>query len=129
MIGVDWGTSNLRAYRFDAAGQVVDHAASRAELVDAKGAVTPLKVGDDLLISAGSGPRPPQFDAPLVFIGYGLHLPKHGHDDFAGPDLKGKIAVMNSIFRSLPSLVPRSPGTRSTLIGGTASPSRTSVRV
>lgn len=28
MIGVDWGTSNLRAYRFDAAGQVVDHAAS-----------------------------------------------------------------------------------------------------
>jgi len=28
MIAVDWGTSNLRAYRLDAAGQVVDHAAS-----------------------------------------------------------------------------------------------------
>lgn len=76
--------------------QVVDHAVSRAELMDTKGAVTPLKMGDDLLISAGSGPRPPQVDAPLVFIGYGLHLPRHGHDDFAGLDLKGKIAVMIS---------------------------------
>jgi Zn-dependent M28 family amino/carboxypeptidase len=76
--------------------QVVDHAASRAELRDAKGVAAALKVGDDILISAGSGPRPPQVDAPLVFIGYGLHLPKHGHDDFAGLDLKGKIAVMIS---------------------------------
>lgn len=76
--------------------QVVDHAASRAELVDAKGTVTPLQVGDDMLISAGSGPRPALVDAPLVFIGYGLHLPRHGHDDFAGLDLKGKIAVMIS---------------------------------
>ncbi len=28
MIAVDWGTSNLRAYRLDAAGQAVDHVAS-----------------------------------------------------------------------------------------------------
>ena len=76
--------------------QVVDQAASRAELRDAKGVVTALKVGGDILISAGSGPRPPQVDAPLVFIGYGLHLPKQGHDDFAGRDLKGKIAVIIS---------------------------------
>jgi len=76
--------------------QVVDHAASRAELVDANGTVTALTVGDDMLISSGTGPRPAQVDAPLVFIGYGLHLPKHGHDDFAGLDLKGKIAVMIS---------------------------------
>ena len=33
---------------------------------------------------------------------------------------------MNSALRSLPSLVPRSAGTRSTLIGGTASPRRMS---
>ena len=35
-------------------------------------------------------------DAPLVFIGYGLHLPDQGHDDFRGVDLKGKIAVVIS---------------------------------
>ena len=32
-------------------------------------------------------------DAPLVFLGYGLQVPEKGHDDFAGLDLKGKIAV------------------------------------
>ncbi|HEX8381168.1 MAG TPA: M20/M25/M40 family metallo-hydrolase, partial [Allosphingosinicella sp.] len=29
-------------------------------------------------------------------IGYGLHMPEAGHDDFAGIDLKGKIAVVVS---------------------------------
>ena len=38
-------------------------------------------------------------------------------------------AVMNSALRTLPSLPARSSGTRSTLIGGTASPRRTSVSV
>ncbi|HYN45637.1 MAG TPA: M20/M25/M40 family metallo-hydrolase, partial [Allosphingosinicella sp.] len=32
--------------------------------------------------------------ASLVFIGYGLHLPEEGHDDFAGVDLAGKVAVV-----------------------------------
>jgi Zn-dependent M28 family amino/carboxypeptidase len=76
--------------------QVVDQAASRAELIAAGGAAAPLKVGDELLISAGSGPRPASVDAALVFIGYGLHLPGQGHDDFAGQDLKGKIVVVLS---------------------------------
>lgn len=76
--------------------QVVDQAASRAALVGPDGAATPLTVGQDLLISGRGGPAPTTVDAPLVFIGYGLHLPKLGHDDFAGVDLKGKIAVVLS---------------------------------
>ena len=32
-------------------------------------------------------------DAPLVFVGYGIHAPEVGHDDLAGQDLKGKVAV------------------------------------
>jgi Zn-dependent M28 family amino/carboxypeptidase len=64
--------------------------------VDADGSQTPLKVGDALLISPGGEPRPASVDAPLVFIGYGLGLPKQGYDDFAGQDLKGKIAVVIS---------------------------------
>jgi Zn-dependent M28 family amino/carboxypeptidase len=74
--------------------QLVDQNASKAELVAADGASTPLKVGDEMLITAGGGPRPEMVDAPLVFIGYGLHLPKQGYDDFAGQDLKGKIVVV-----------------------------------
>ncbi|HKB96587.1 MAG TPA: hypothetical protein VKB94_07025, partial [Rhizomicrobium sp.] len=74
--------------------QTVDQGASHAELLAADGAVTPLKVGDDMLITPGGSSRPPAVDAPLVFIGYGLHLPAQGYDDFAGQDLKGKIAVV-----------------------------------
>jgi len=74
--------------------QRVDQAASSATLVSGAGE-TPLTAGDDLLISAGL-PRPETFDAPLVFAGYGLHIPEAGHDDFAGLDLKGKILVVIS---------------------------------
>jgi Zn-dependent M28 family amino/carboxypeptidase len=76
--------------------QIVDQDASRAMLVDTDGAQSPLKVGDALLVSPGGEPRPASVDAPLVFIGYGLHLPDQGYDDFAGVDLKGKIAVVLS---------------------------------
>jgi hypothetical protein len=76
--------------------QIVDQDASRATLTDADGRASPLKVGDALLISPGGEPRPSSVDAPLVFIGYGLHLPGQGYDDFAGPRLKGKIAVVIS---------------------------------
>lgn len=32
--------------------------------------------------------------APLVFVGFGIHAPELGWDDYAGADLAGKIAVM-----------------------------------
>ena len=72
--------------------QFVDHAASRAELVSG-GRVTPLALPDELIVGRGDGRRPARVEAPLVFVGYGLHVPEAGHDDFAGVDLKGKIAV------------------------------------
>jgi len=74
--------------------QIVDQDASKAALV--QNTTTPLKVGDTMLIIAGGGRRPTHVDAPLVFIGYGLHLPGKGYDDFDGMDLKGKIAVVLS---------------------------------
>jgi len=76
--------------------QIVDQDKSSAALVAPDGAITPLKVGDQMLITAGAGPRPKSVDAPLAFVGYGLHLPQQGHDDFAGQTLKGKIAVVLS---------------------------------
>jgi Zn-dependent M28 family amino/carboxypeptidase len=32
--------------------------------------------------------------APAVFVGYGVHAPELEHDDFAGLDLRGKVAVL-----------------------------------
>lgn len=33
-------------------------------------------------------------DAPLIFVGFGVHAPELGWDDYAGVDLHGKIAVI-----------------------------------
>ena len=76
--------------------QVIDDAASTAALIGPDGSADPLKPGVDLIIAAGGGPRPTAVDAPLVFIGYGLHMPERGYDDLKGLDLKGKIAVVIS---------------------------------
>lgn len=76
--------------------QVVDQQASTLELVDANNAVTPLRVGDVSRISPGGAPIAGTVDAPLVFLGYGLHLPLQGADDFAGMDVKGKVVVVLS---------------------------------
>jgi hypothetical protein len=76
--------------------QVVDQQASNLELVGANDALTALRVGQDSRISAGGAPIAESVDAPLVFLGYGLHLPQQGADDFAGIDVKGKIVVVLS---------------------------------
>jgi peptidase M28-like protein len=76
--------------------QTVDQQASTADLVNADGTETALKPGTDSRISPGGAPAADRVDAPLVFIGYGLHLPDQGYDDFEGVDLKGKIAVVIS---------------------------------
>lgn len=68
---------------------------SSATLIGASGE-TKLSVPGDLIISGSGGPAPEAIEAPLVFAGYGLHLPEAGYDDFAGLDLKGKIVVVVS---------------------------------
>ncbi len=70
--------------------RVLADRSSAALVVD--GQAQPLRVGPDILLGSRL-PQPKTIEAPLVFIGYGLHLPEVGYDDFAGQDLKGKIAV------------------------------------
>ncbi len=72
--------------------QSVDLKASRLALSGPAGE-TALAVPEDALL----GTRVQQVrsvDAPLVFVGYGLSLPEAGHDDFAGVDLRGAVAVV-----------------------------------
>jgi len=51
-----------------------------------------LRFGDDVTISLRAE-LTPNVEAPMVFAGYGLSAPDAGHDDLAGLDLQGKIAV------------------------------------
>lgn len=62
----------------------------------------PLVLGEDAIISTRVMPAP-ETSAPLVFAGYGLRVPENNYDDFAGLDMKGKIAV---IFQGSPSSLP-----------------------
>jgi len=76
----------LEERRFPAGG-------SRAALVTG-GAGAPLAIPGDIFFRIAGGPPPERVEAPLVFVGYGLHLLEAGHDDFAGVDLRGRIAVV-----------------------------------
>jgi len=51
-----------------------------------------LRFGEDVTINLRAE-LTPSAEAPLVFAGYGLSAPDAGHDDLAGLDLKGKVAV------------------------------------
>lgn len=68
---------------------------SSARLVTSGGTASPLAIPEDLYFR-GSHAMPAEFDAPMVFAGYGLSTPRHGHDDFAGLDVRGKIVVVLS---------------------------------
>ena len=52
------------------------------------GARAELAVPGDILFRVAGGPPPERVDAPLVFIGYGFHLPEAGHDDLSGSLLR-----------------------------------------
>jgi Zn-dependent M28 family amino/carboxypeptidase len=51
-----------------------------------------LSIGRDALLSSRN-PQPKAVAAPLAFVGYALHLPEAGYDDFAGQNLAGKVVV------------------------------------
>ncbi len=51
-----------------------------------------LQFGSDVTINLRAD-LAPTVEAPLVFAGYGLSAPDVGHDDLAGIDLAGKVAV------------------------------------
>ena len=68
----------------------LDEANSSAEFIH-DGKSEKIQFGEDGFLNpnANSG----SVDAPAVFIGYGLKIPEANFDDFAGQDLRGKIAV------------------------------------
>jgi Zn-dependent M28 family amino/carboxypeptidase len=70
----------------------IDESGSSLALVR-NGATEPLVLGQDAMFSTRVN-LAPSVDAPLVFVGYGLKVPEKNYNDFAGADLKGKVAVM-----------------------------------
>jgi Zn-dependent M28 family amino/carboxypeptidase len=58
-----------------------------------------LAYGTEIVSKDQTGQETTDIDAPIVFVGYGIHAPDYNWDDYAGPngkeiDLKGKIALV-----------------------------------
>ncbi|HEX7878953.1 MAG TPA: M28 family peptidase [Candidatus Eisenbacteria bacterium] len=61
---------------------------------NAKGAVPSIAWGEDLTIGSNRLDETLALhDAELVFVGYGITAPELGWDDYAGVDMKGKVAL------------------------------------
>jgi Zn-dependent M28 family amino/carboxypeptidase len=90
--GVDGGY--FQPVHFDVQ-RVIASKSSMNLVVDGK--VTPLVLGEDAILGSRSA-QVGKVDAPLVFLGYGLHLAESQYDDFNSAEvpmsaLKGKIVV------------------------------------
>jgi Zn-dependent M28 family amino/carboxypeptidase len=62
--------------------------------VPASGQPVDLTYGSQIVSKDETGQSSADFDAPIVFVGYGIHAPEYNWDDYAGVDLKGKIALV-----------------------------------
>jgi hypothetical protein len=71
--------------------QLVKDKSSLAIIRD--GVEEPLRLGEDAAMNMRAN-HPPSLDAPMVFVGHGLVIPEIKHNDLAGLDLKGKVAVV-----------------------------------
>jgi Zn-dependent M28 family amino/carboxypeptidase len=60
----------------------------------ASGAAVDLAYGTEIVSKDQTGQATADFDAPIVFVGYGIHAPEYQWDDYAGVDVKGKIALV-----------------------------------
>lgn len=63
-------------------------------LVPASGGAIDLSYGTDIVAKDQTGKEDADFDAPIVFVGYGIHAPEYKWDDYAGVDVKGKVALV-----------------------------------
>jgi Zn-dependent M28 family amino/carboxypeptidase len=60
----------------------------------ASGQPVDLTYGSQIVSKDETGQATADFNAPIVFVGYGIHAPEYDWDDYAGVDLKGKIALV-----------------------------------
>jgi Zn-dependent M28 family amino/carboxypeptidase len=72
---------------------------TKFSFVPANGAPVDLAYGSDIVSKDQTGQKTADFDAPIVYVGYGIHAPEYNWNDYAGPnghdiDLKGKIALI-----------------------------------
>jgi Zn-dependent M28 family amino/carboxypeptidase len=67
---------------------------TKFDFLPASGEPVDLRYGDDIVVKDETGHPQADFDVPIVFVGYGIDAPEYHWDDYAGVDLKGKVALV-----------------------------------
>src|ERR1700757_2409873 len=63
-------------------------------LVPASGSRMTLKVLDDYVSYDQTQQPQSDVDAPIVYVGYGIHAPEYNWDDYKDTDVRGKVLLM-----------------------------------
>jgi Zn-dependent M28 family amino/carboxypeptidase len=64
------------------------------KLIPKNGDALTLKNLDEFVTNNESQTETADFDAPIVFVGFGITAPEYNWDDYKGVDLKGKVALL-----------------------------------
>jgi Zn-dependent M28 family amino/carboxypeptidase len=71
-----------------------DEDKTRFAFVPATGEPVNLDYSSEIVAKDETGQSSADFDAPIVFVGYGIHAPEYHWDDYAGVDVKGKVVLV-----------------------------------
>jgi len=63
-------------------------------LEPASGQAIQLSYGTEIVAKDQTGQATADFDAPVVFVGYGINAPEYHWNDYAGVDVKGKVVLV-----------------------------------
>src|SRR5579871_4187127 len=63
-----------------------DEDKTKFAFVPAQGAPMDLAYGTQIVAKDETGQTSANIDAPIVFVGYGIHAPEYNWDDYAGPN-------------------------------------------
>ena len=67
---------------------------TKFSFASASGQPVELAYGTDIVSKDQTGAPTADIDTPIVFVGYGIHAPEYHWDDYAGVDVKGKVALV-----------------------------------
>jgi Zn-dependent M28 family amino/carboxypeptidase len=71
-----------------------DEEKTKLSFVPGSGAAMDLDYGTQIVLKDETGQASADIDAPIVFVGYGIDAPEYHWNDYAGVDLKGKVALV-----------------------------------
>ena len=71
-----------------------DEEKTKFAFVPAKGQAVDLAYASEIVSNDQTGQATAEFDAPIVFVGYGIDAPEYKWNDYEGVDIKGKIALV-----------------------------------